>query len=401
MLVADVERVWDELARSSRRAIGSIRQLPSGRFSASVNKYGYRIPAPHTFEKYDDADEWCYQVAKKVWRMKHTPAAHLKAVPPRFISQQEIREAHPTSETLDAFGSTWLKNNNALRERTRYDYQRILDKWLQLKVDDRVFSTYPMHKIDNVLIRKWLAEVTKVASPSTADYSYRVLRAILNEAASQGIIHRPPAPIKKRQQIQVSRPIIDITQLITLASEVPLKFSLAVLIAGICGLRSGEIFGLRRKDINLENRTITVEQAIVSVPGKGTIIGPPKTKSSVRTISYPDFLHAKIEVHLTHFTEAGGNSLVFTTDSGNPVTVEERRSWWDEARTKTGLTELHFHDLRHLAATLAAQHGASLAELQARMGHSTVSAAMRYQHATLTRDKVVSASIDQSLRNLG
>ena len=316
------------------------------------------------------------------------------------MSQQDIAAATSQAISLDSFGTTWLKNNSSLRERTRYDYQRILDKWLQIKVDGRTFSSYPITKIDNVLIRSWLAQVTKVASPSTADYSYRVLRAILNEAASQGIIHRAPAPIKKKQQITTNRPIIDVSQLVVLAELVPLQYSLAILIAGICGLRSGEIFGLRRKDINLAARTITVEQAIVSVPGKGTIIGPPKTKSSVRTISYPDYLQPKMEVHLTHFTDPGTNSLVFTTDEDKPVTVEDRRKWWDEARREAGLADLHFHDLRHLAATLAAQHGASLAELQARLGHATVGAAMRYQHATLNRDRAVSANIDQSLRKL-
>jgi integrase len=318
------------------------------------------------------------------------------------MSHQDINKAIGGNViTLDSFGSTWLKNNTALRDRTRYDYQRILDKWLQIKVAGRTFSSYPLTQIDNVLIRSWLTEVTKVASPSTADYSYRVLRAILNEAASQGIIRRSPAPIKKKQQLTTERPIIDILQLFILAEAVPLEYALAIFIAGICGLRSGEVFGLRRKDIDLEAKTITVQQAIVTVPGKGTIIGPPKTKSSVRTISYPDFLQSKFEVHLTHFTETGANDLVFTTANGLPVTVEDRRKWWDEARANTGLIELHFHDLRHLAATLAAQHGASLAELQARMGHSTVSAAMRYQHATLDRDRVVSASIDESFKKLG
>ncbi len=39
-------------------------------------------------------------------------------------------------------------------------------------------------------------------------------------------------------------------------------------------------------------------------------------------------------------------------------------------------------DLRHLGAVLAASTGASLAELMARLGHSTPQAAMRYQHAS-------------------
>jgi integrase len=44
------------------------------------------------------------------------------------------------------------------------------------------------------------------------------------------------------------------------------------------------------------------------------------------------------------------------------------------------------HDLRHTGATLAAQTGATLAELMGRLGHSTPAAALRYQHAAQGRD---------------
>jgi integrase len=40
-----------------------------------------------------------------------------------------------------------------------------------------------------------------------------------------------------------------------------------------------------------------------------------------------------------------------------------------------------WHALRHFGLTAYAQTGATLAEIQARAGHSTVHAAMRYQHA--------------------
>jgi integrase len=43
------------------------------------------------------------------------------------------------------------------------------------------------------------------------------------------------------------------------------------------------------------------------------------------------------------------------------------------------------HALRHLGATPATRAGATLAEVQARLGHSTVRAAMLYQHAVDTR----------------
>jgi len=56
------------------------------------------------------------------------------------------------------------------------------------------------------------------------------------------------------------------------------------------------------------------------------------------------------------------------------------------ARDKAGRPDLRWHDLRHTGAVLAAQTGATLAELMGRLGHSTPSAAMRYQHAAEGRD---------------
>jgi len=53
---------------------------------------------------------------------------------------------------------------------------------------------------------------------------------------------------------------------------------------------------------------------------------------------------------------------------------------------------LHFHDLRHTGNTLAAQAGASLADLKARMGHDSARAAMIYQHATSEADHKIAAA---------
>ncbi len=57
-----------------------------------------------------------------------------------------------------------------------------------------------------------------------------------------------------------------------------------------------------------------------------------------------------------------------------------RRRVWAPAKQAIGLPEVRFHDLRHTAATLAATSGASLKALMGRIGHSSVAAALRYQH---------------------
>ncbi|HET7305347.1 MAG TPA: hypothetical protein VFJ12_12460 [Segeticoccus sp.] len=51
------------------------------------------------------------------------------------------------------------------------------------------------------------------------------------------------------------------------------------------------------------------------------------------------------------------------------------------AREAAGRPDLTVHHLRHTALTLAGQHGATAAELQARAGHASQAAMGIYQHA--------------------
>ncbi|MCW2878445.1 MAG: integrase family protein [Sphaerisporangium sp.] len=62
-----------------------------------------------------------------------------------------------------------------------------------------------------------------------------------------------------------------------------------------------------------------------------------------------------------------------------------------------GLPGLHFHDLRHTGNMLAAESGAGLKDLMARMGHDNVRAAMIYQHAVRGADKTITDAIDRQL----
>jgi hypothetical protein len=63
------------------------------------------------------------------------------------------------------------------------------------------------------------------------------------------------------------------------------------------------------------------------------------------------------------------------------------------SRRAVGAEAVHFHDLRLTAGTLAAQHGATLAELTRLLGHSSVRAALRNQHAAAARPKATAESV--------
>ena len=81
-----------------------------------------------------------------------------------------------------------------------------------------------------------------------------------------------------------------------------------------------------------------------------------------------------------------------------PATLYRR---FYNARDAAGRPDLRLHDLRHSGAVLAAATGASLAELMARLGHSTPAAAMRYQHAAKGCDREIAALLSKLASNGG
>ncbi|MEU0521023.1 tyrosine-type recombinase/integrase [Streptosporangium sp. NPDC006007] len=70
-----------------------------------------------------------------------------------------------------------------------------------------------------------------------------------------------------------------------------------------------------------------------------------------------------------------------------------REAKWSGTLKEMGVRGLHFHDLRHTGNTLAAQSGASLADLKARMGHDSDRAALIYQHATRDADQRIADAL--------
>jgi integrase len=89
--------------------------------------------------------------------------------------------------------------------------------------------------------------------------------------------------------------------------------------------------------------------------------------------------------------------LIFTGEKGarlNPGNWR-RAAHWNDLIARIGLpVGFHFHDLTHTSNNLAAAAGASTRELMHRMGHSTVRAALIYQHANSPRDQEIALAID-------
>lgn len=174
----------------------------------------------------------------------------------------------------------------------------------------------------------------------------------------------------------------------------PERYQLMVLLAAWCGLGFGEITELRRKDIDLTNGVVKIRRAVVRVEGE-FIVGTPKSDAGTRDVNIPPHLLPAVKAHLTSNITGGRDGLLFPA-AGDPTQHLAPATLYrvfDKARETAGRPDLRFHDLRHTGAVLAASTGATLAELMARLGHSTAGAAMRYQHAAQDRDRVIADAL--------
>ncbi len=140
-----------------------------------------------------------------------------------------------------------------------------------------------------------------------------------------------------------------------------------------------------------------IRRGVVRVDGE-MIVGPPKTNAGVRDVAIPPHLLPLVKAHLKNHVAPGKDALLFPAAAdGAAHMAPPRRSTKVSypARKAAGRDDLRWHDLRHTGAVLAAQTGATLAELMGRLGHSTPGAAMRYQHAAADCDAEIAKRLSE------
>src|SRR5690606_15650704 len=140
---------------------------------------------------------------------------------------------------------------------------------------------------------------------------------------------------------------------------------------------------------------IRVERAVTRVPAAGFRVGPPKASAGVRVVAMPPHASRAIPDHLDEHAQPGPDGLLVPARSGQHLAESTFVDYWYPARAAAGRDDTPWHALRHFGLTRYALTGATLAEIQARAGHSTHLAAMRYQH-TAGRDAELAARMGAS-----
>jgi integrase len=225
------------------------------------------------------------------------------------------------------------------------------------------------------------------AGRTTTAQAYRLLHAILATAVDDRLIEANPARIPGAGHVaHAERLPLTPREVAALAVAMPERYRAAILVAAWSGLRPGEVFALRRRDLDLGAASITVRQTLVEISGQPLAFGPPKTAAGRRVVALPAFVVDELRAHLARHVTPGPDALLFTTSTSGPVAAGTRGKVLARARVAIDRPDITWHHLRHTGATLAAQAGATQAELMRRIGHSSPRAAALYQHANLDRD---------------
>lgn len=360
---------------AGRRTTGSVRKRSSGRWQARVTDPATgRLVGLGTFSTKAEAD--------RALAAAMTDQGRGGWVDP---GRGKVR--------LSEYAWDWL-DQRPLRPRTKELY----DGLLRLHIEPDLGAA-ELGRLTPSMIRRWHSRLLTSGhpGPSTVAKAYRLLHTILATAAADELIARNPCTLDGAGRERApERPVITVAQVWELAETVAPRYRLLVVLAAFTGLRRGELFGLRRPNVDLLHRTMTVKEQRQQLKDGRVVAGPPKTVAGQRTIVLPEPLIPELETHLASFAQPQPDGLLFVGERGGPLRDHVWQHDWARAQSKLGLADLHFHDLRHVANTLAAASGASTRELMHRMGHASSDAALRYQHATRDRD----AAIAQALGSL-
>lgn len=175
------------------------------------------------------------------------------------------------------------------------------------------------------------------------------------------------------------------------------------LAAAWSGLRQGELLALTRADLDLDATPPVVRiRRRVRRNDDGSIdVDTPKSTASLRAVALPGPLRDALVDHLAHFGGDEEQSLVFATVNGTVPARSSLTQMLHRATDAADVPTMRFHDLRHCAQVLAAESGATLAELMARMGHSTPGAAQLYMHARAERNSRLAAALGEAMSTEG
>ena len=246
--------------------------------------------------------------------------------------------------------------------------------------------------------------------PSAGNKSRELVSLAMKDAMFDGFITYNPVPEtkpykRKKPKIRILSKE-KIKELLDAAAKNP--WYLEILLGLFCGLRKGEILGLKECDFDFEKETVKICRQIVANPKVAkdefkieeykVIERDPKTENSFRVLRVPRVVMNEVKRRLQkiqHNRECYGDEYVdlgyiCCQENGKPRGLASFNMALTKLCNRNGLPVITVHGLRHMFATILLEQGVPLVKISGLLGHSSIHTTYEYYCDVMDeKDKII------------
>lgn len=230
-------------------------------------------------------------------------------------------------------------------------------------------------------IDQMLNELSKDLAPTTIRQIRNYLHQVFEDARQRRYIEYNPVlkPQRRKRPKQKAPTRLSVPQAATLlyASEASF-YGLAWWLIVCCGLRSGEVCGLRINDVDLNECVLHIRQESTDLKGKPHLDLPKNDK--IRDVPFPRALAPRVAAHRDRLRIRAAlgvkrgtwreHGLLFPGKSGKPMSTTSLRHNLKEITTEIKLPPITTHMLRHTSGGLLKAASCPFDVLGAILGHA-------------------------------
>lgn len=278
---------------------------------------------------------------------------------------------------MDEFAPTWLNyaaDGSELATGSKRKHREYL-----AHLAHAFFWKYPLTGITTEDINRWLADLDNFGGATPRKKTFQLLKAVYAKAVAEGAVPKSPVTMKapavpKSRQAQIPPATAEELQIIY--AHMPSTTRISVWLGAILDLRIGEVVSLQVQDWNSKTQTLRVCHSADEHGG----LKDTKTATSNTTQPVPPQLGKLLEEACDGKKPT---DFIVTSSDGTHITPNRLRDHFNEAKTKAGRPDLHFHTLRATSITAAVATGASLKDTMQWGRHADAQTSIeRYQRAS-------------------
>ncbi|AOZ07730.1 tyrosine-type recombinase/integrase [Cupriavidus malaysiensis] len=331
--------------------MATIVKTPSGTWKAVIRKLGWPTTAK-TFRTKRDAEDWARSTEDEMVR-----GVYLSRAP---------------SEKLTVAGALkrYMEEVSVTKKPTTQRSERFTAQHLEA-----FFGKYSMAAVSADLVAKYRDErLAAGKANNTVRIELAMLGHLFRTAIQEwgiGLTFNPVANIRKPSPGpgRSRRLNLDEQQRLFAAVDGHSNPMLGWIVrfAVETGMRSSEITGLRRSQIDLQRRVVGLSD---TKNGFARLVPLTRVAAGILQLAMDNPLRP-LDTDLVFFGEPGANG------HRKPYVFQKL---WRRITSDVGLADLHFHDLRHEAVSRLVEAGLSDQEVAAISGHKSMQMLKRYTH---------------------